>query len=210
MLTDRRLGTILTHLGEREGRLPLGRVLSHELLGHDRLAGNQSRPSGSAGFPVGTLRGCVHGLSQATDRLGAGTGHAFAGHGGGVDLRDAPLVVDPHADHDHVRRCPGQGAAECAAQVVAVLGLGHRVGGAVGVTGDFRKLTIDVFLDIQNLTNSRSTGSLSYTFERNADNTDFATTDGEPIKYDGSNAIPIILKDDDGTILPTVGFIVEF
>lgn len=75
---------------------------------------------------------------------------------------------------------------------------------------NFRKLTIDVFLDIQNLTNSRSTGSLSYTFERNADNTGFATTDGEPIKYDGSNAIPIILKDDDGTILPTVGFIVEF
>lgn len=75
---------------------------------------------------------------------------------------------------------------------------------------NFRKLTIDVFLDIQNITNSRSTGSLSYTFEWNADNTDFATADGEPVNLDGSNAIPKILKDDEGTILPSVGFIVEF
>lgn len=75
---------------------------------------------------------------------------------------------------------------------------------------NFRKLTIDVFLDIQNVTNSKSTGSLSYTFERNADNTDFATTDGEPVNPSGSNAIPRILKDDDGTILPSIGFIVEF
>lgn len=75
---------------------------------------------------------------------------------------------------------------------------------------NFRKLTIDVFLDIQNITNFKSTGSLSYTFERNAENTDFATTDGEPVNPDGSNAIPRILKDDDGTILPSIGFIVEF
>ncbi len=75
---------------------------------------------------------------------------------------------------------------------------------------NLRKLTIDVFLDIQNITNFKSTGSLSYTFERNEDNTDFATTDGAPVKPDGSNAIPIILKDDDGTILPSIGFIVEF
>src|SRR5690606_18115133 len=64
---------------------------------------------------------------------------------------------------------------------------------------NFRKLTVDVFLDIQNITNFKSTGSLSYTFERNGDNTDFATTDGEPISPNGSNAIPKILKDDDGT-----------
>ncbi len=75
---------------------------------------------------------------------------------------------------------------------------------------NFRKLTVDVFLDIQNITNFKSTGSLSYTFARNAENTDFATTDGEPVSPDGSNAIPKILKDDDGTILPSLGFIVEF
>ncbi len=75
---------------------------------------------------------------------------------------------------------------------------------------NFRKLTVDVFLDIQNITNFKSTGSLSYTFARNAENTDFATTDGAPVSPDGSNAIPKILKDDDGTILPSVGFILEF
>lgn len=75
---------------------------------------------------------------------------------------------------------------------------------------NLRKLTIDVFLDIQNLTNSKSTGSLTYTFERNEDNTGFATTDGAAVEPDGSNAIPIILKDDDGTILPSIGFIIEF
>lgn len=75
---------------------------------------------------------------------------------------------------------------------------------------NFKKTTIDLFLDIQNITNSKATGSLSYTFERNAENTDFATTDGQPVNIDGSNAIPKILKDNDGTILPSIGFILEF
>jgi hypothetical protein len=75
---------------------------------------------------------------------------------------------------------------------------------------NFRKATIDLFLDIQNITNSSATGALSYTFERNADNSDFVTTDGQPVKADGSNAVPTILKDNEGTILPTIGFIIEF
>ena len=75
---------------------------------------------------------------------------------------------------------------------------------------NFRKTTFDLFLDIQNLTNFRATGALRYTFERNADNTDFVTTNGQPVAPDGSNAIPLVLKDNDGTILPTIGFILEF
>ena len=75
---------------------------------------------------------------------------------------------------------------------------------------NFRKATIDLFLDIQNITNSNATGALTYTFERNADNSDFVTTDGQPIEADGSNAVPTILKDSEGTILPTIGFIIEF
>jgi hypothetical protein len=75
---------------------------------------------------------------------------------------------------------------------------------------NFKRSTIDVFLDIQNLANFKAPGALSYTFKRNADNTDFLTSDGNPIRQDGSNAIPLILKDDTGTILPTIGFIVEF
>ncbi|MGE0772257.1 MAG: carboxypeptidase-like regulatory domain-containing protein [Cyclobacteriaceae bacterium] len=75
---------------------------------------------------------------------------------------------------------------------------------------NLKRTTIDVFLDIQNLFNAKSTGALAYTFERNNDNTGFATTDGLPVQADGSNAIPKILRNDDGTILPTVGFIVSF
>lgn len=75
---------------------------------------------------------------------------------------------------------------------------------------NFRQSTIDVFIDIQNVANFKAPGALSYTFERNSDNTDFATTDGTAVKADGSNAIPVILKDTAGTILPTIGFIVEF
>lgn len=75
---------------------------------------------------------------------------------------------------------------------------------------NFNKFSLNVFIDIQNITNFSETGVLSYTFQRNTDNTDFITTDGQPIKVDGSNAIPKILKDEAGTILPTIGFILEF
>lgn len=75
---------------------------------------------------------------------------------------------------------------------------------------NFQKATFDVFIDIQNFTNFKPTGSLRYTFERNEDNTDFATTDGLPVRSDGSNAIPKILEDNEGSILPSIGFIIEF
>lgn len=75
---------------------------------------------------------------------------------------------------------------------------------------NLKRTTIDVFLDIQNLFNAKSTGALAYTFERNDDNSGFATTDGQPIQSDGSNAIPKILRNDDGTILPSIGFIILF
>ena len=57
---------------------------------------------------------------------------------------------------------------------------------------------------------AKSAGTPQYTFKRKSDNTDFITTDGNPVKLDGSNAIPYILKNVDGTVLPTIGFIVEF
>lgn len=75
---------------------------------------------------------------------------------------------------------------------------------------NFRKWTLDVYVDIQNVANFSSPGGLNYTFRRNADNSDFATTDGAAVRQDGANAIPLILKDNEGTILPTIGFIVEF
>jgi outer membrane receptor for ferrienterochelin and colicin len=73
-----------------------------------------------------------------------------------------------------------------------------------------KKMTFDLFLDIQNWYNSKNPGLPQYTFKRNADNTAFLTTDGQPIQQNGSNAIPFILDNRDGSLLPTIGFIIEF
>lgn len=75
---------------------------------------------------------------------------------------------------------------------------------------NFKTVTFDAFLDVQNIFNFKPTGSLSYTFKRNEDNTGFATTDGNLLQDDGSNAIPVILKETNATILPSIGFIIEF
>jgi hypothetical protein len=75
---------------------------------------------------------------------------------------------------------------------------------------NFRKTTIDLFLDITNWYAAKTVAVPSYTFTRTADNSAFATTDGRPIKADGSNAIPILLKNDEAQFTPTIGFIVEF
>jgi len=75
---------------------------------------------------------------------------------------------------------------------------------------NFRRLSLDLFFDVQNFYASKSAGAPQYTFRRNNDNTAFVTTDGAPVKTNGSNAIPYILDNVDGNILPTIGFIVEF
>ena len=74
---------------------------------------------------------------------------------------------------------------------------------------NFRKLTLDVFLDVTNWYASRSPAYPQYTFKRAADNSVFLTTDGQAIKPDGSNAIPFILNNDDASVVPTIGFIIE-
>lgn len=75
---------------------------------------------------------------------------------------------------------------------------------------NFRKTTIDLFLDITNWYAAKSVAVPSYTFKRTADNSAFATTDGLTIKADGSNAIPVLLKNDEAQFTPTIGFIIEF
>ncbi|QMU28078.1 TonB-dependent receptor [Adhaeribacter radiodurans] len=75
---------------------------------------------------------------------------------------------------------------------------------------NFNKFTFDLFLDIANVLGSKTPGYDRYTFQRNADNTGFATTNGNLLSDDGSNAIPLILNNDDGNLVPTLGFIVEF
>lgn len=75
---------------------------------------------------------------------------------------------------------------------------------------NFRKTTIDLFLDITNWYAAKSVAIPSYTFKRTADNSSFATTDGSPIKANGSNAVPVLLKNDEAQFTPTIGFIIEF
>ena len=75
---------------------------------------------------------------------------------------------------------------------------------------NFKRFTLDVFLDVQNWYGAKNPGLPQYSFQRNADNTDFVTTDGQPIKQNGSNAIPLILLNDEASVLPTIGFIIEF
>lgn len=75
---------------------------------------------------------------------------------------------------------------------------------------NYRNTTLDLFLDITNFYSSKSTGIPFYTFKRNADNTAFLSTNSNPVQQDGKNAIPILLDDSNGTLLPTIGIILEF
>ncbi|MGB3006322.1 MAG: TonB-dependent receptor [Chitinophagaceae bacterium] len=75
---------------------------------------------------------------------------------------------------------------------------------------NFKKISLDLFVDVTNFYNAKSPSFPQYTFKRNTDNTAFVTTDNQPINQNGSNAIPFILANNDGTIIPTIGFIIEF
>ncbi len=75
---------------------------------------------------------------------------------------------------------------------------------------NFKKTSLNLFLDFQNLLLYKTPNLPRFTFERNEDNTGFATTDGNPIANDGSNAIPFIINQRSATIVPSIGFIFEF
>ena len=74
---------------------------------------------------------------------------------------------------------------------------------------NYRRFTFDLFLDVQNIIMTVNPSTPTYTFERNEDGS-YSTTDGGPLKPDGSNAIPILLEDEDPFFVPTIGFIMEF
>jgi hypothetical protein len=75
---------------------------------------------------------------------------------------------------------------------------------------NFKRTSLDLYLDLQNILVFKTEGQPYYTFKRKADNSGFETTDGNPVKADGSNAIPVILRNDNTSLLPTIGFIFEF
>lgn len=75
---------------------------------------------------------------------------------------------------------------------------------------NFRKTTLDLYLDVQNALLSKNPSFPEFTFKRNADNSNWETTDGQAVRQDGSNAIPVLLSSEDALVVPTIGFILEF
>lgn len=75
---------------------------------------------------------------------------------------------------------------------------------------NFKKTSLGFYLDIQNLLMQKNETNPNFTFKRNADNTGFTTTDGQPIKMDGSNGIPVILNNKTGHPLPSFGVTFQF
>ncbi|HEY0680488.1 MAG TPA: TonB-dependent receptor [Chitinophagaceae bacterium] len=75
---------------------------------------------------------------------------------------------------------------------------------------NFKKVTLDLFIDVQNWTAFKKPVLPQYTFDRDLTNGNFITTDGQPLKSDGSNAVPQILTSNSSVPLPTIGFILEF
>lgn len=75
---------------------------------------------------------------------------------------------------------------------------------------NFKRTTLDLFMDITNVLSTKSDVFPAFTLQRNTDNTAFATTDGKPLAADGSNGIPVILAEPDGSLLPSIGIIFEF
>lgn len=80
----------------------------------------------------------------------------------------------------------------------------------VDKTYHYKRTSVNFYLDLQNVLMHKNESNPSFTFERNQDNTDFITTDGQPIQQDGSNAIPVLLKNKSGRPIPSLGLIVEF
>ncbi|MGB3946696.1 MAG: TonB-dependent receptor [Bacteroidia bacterium] len=75
---------------------------------------------------------------------------------------------------------------------------------------NFKKTSIDVFLDFQNVLMTPQESAPYYTFKRKEDNSGFETTDGQALKLDGSNGIPVIIENKSTTITPSIGFTFEF
>jgi len=75
---------------------------------------------------------------------------------------------------------------------------------------NFKRASLDVFIDIQNILNTINPAPPNYTFQRTADGSAFLTTDGKALSADGSNAVPLLLENTEGSLLPSIGIVVEF
>ena len=84
---------------------------------------------------------------------------------------------------------------------------------------NFKKWTLDLYLDIQNCYKSKNPSRPDFTLKRNADNS-IATYSGAPyqpgsfsdpsLPNNRADAIPVLLTNETGTLLPTIGFEIGF
>ena len=75
---------------------------------------------------------------------------------------------------------------------------------------NFKKSSMDIFIDFQNILMTSQESAPYYTFKRTADNTGFETTDGQALKSDGSNGVPLILENKSKNVTPSIGVTFEF
>ncbi|RZK48822.1 MAG: TonB-dependent receptor [Pedobacter sp.] len=75
---------------------------------------------------------------------------------------------------------------------------------------NFKNVALNLYIDMQNVLKYKNEDRPKYTFERNADNSAFVTTDGKPLRQDGANAIPFIITSSSGNLIPSLGVILEF
>ena len=75
---------------------------------------------------------------------------------------------------------------------------------------NFKKTTLDFFIDIQNWTAFKSPVLPQYIFDRDVNTRQYITTDGQPLMKDGSNAVPKINVSTTSVPLRTIGVIFEF
>jgi hypothetical protein len=74
----------------------------------------------------------------------------------------------------------------------------------------FESWSLDLFLDVQNAFAFALDAPQQYTFARTEDNSDWVSTDGQPVRPDGSNASPVFLDNTSTLVTPTIGIIIEF
>ncbi len=77
-------------------------------------------------------------------------------------------------------------------------------------TINFKRTSLNLYLDLQNVSMSKNESYPYFTFRRNEDNSAFLTNDGEALRADGSNAIPTLLDNRSGRLLPSLGLSFEF
>ncbi|MFZ4262146.1 TonB-dependent receptor [Sphingobacterium sp. HJSM2_6] len=75
---------------------------------------------------------------------------------------------------------------------------------------NYKRTSLNLYVDIQNILKSKNDDFPKYTFQRTEDNLSFVTTDGQAVKSDGTNAIPTILNTTSGNLIPSLGVIFEF